>query len=145
MLDGTMLDIQLIIDLFVEEKNKCLFLVTISHRITQLLDLPTKRTVYNKLTLTSKTHSICCKQPHPSANWSFGDDKKAHTKQEYDNGLSLTARTLGCMDESDEPLKYHGIITRERVDDDSADFRYCKGGGGKDKQVSICTPVGKLS
>lgn len=34
MLVGTMLDIQLMIDLFVQEKNKPLPLVTISHRIT---------------------------------------------------------------------------------------------------------------
>ena len=139
MLVGTMLDIQLIIDLFVQEKNKPLSLVTISHRITDLCDLPTKRTAYDKLTPT--THFLC-RQPHPSANWSFGDAKKTPTKKEYDKGLTLTACTLGCMDKSDEPLKYHEEMTKERND---VDFRYCKGGGGKDMQVSICTFDGKLS
>eukprot|EP00956_Cyclotella_meneghiniana_P036786 scaffold130514_cov79-Cyclotella_meneghiniana.AAC.8 len=62
------------------------------------------------------------RQSHPSANWSFGDDKKAQTKQEYDNGLTLTARTLGCMDESDEPLKYHEIITTRECINGSDNF-----------------------
>ena len=77
-------------------------------RETNLLDLPTTKSVYNKQ--TSNTH-ILCRQPHPSANWSFGDDKKTPRKKEYDEGLTLIACTLGCMDKSDEPTTSQTTLT----------------------------------
>ena len=77
MLVATMLDIQVIADLYFQMKKKRLPVETISRRITTLLDVPDNTIVYDKQ--TSKLN-IQCRQPHLSGKM-FGNKSSVETKE----------------------------------------------------------------
>ena len=132
MLVATMLDIQVIADLYFQMKKKRLSVETISHRITTLLDVPKKTVAVVYERQTSKLN-ILSRQPHLSGK-TLGAKSSLETKIEHDKGLTLLSIEHGCMDPSDEPLRIHEIHTKESVNDQ---INYCKGGGGKNKQLEF--------
>lgn len=138
MLVATMLDIQVIADLYFQMKKKRLPVETISHRITTLLDVPDNTIVYDKQT---SNLNIQCRQPHLSGKM-FRNKSSVETKEQFDKALTLLAIEHGCMEPTDEPLRIHENHTQESVNNQ---MQYCKGGGGKDRQTEFCILVGKLT